>query len=243
MKSEPVKNSGVKREFGRVVSHPRRHQGQPFLSGRNIPVLNVLNLIAQGCDDALIVDRMHGKIDQSDIDACRSYQARFLTDTLTEAFQLQAQDNYMMLDENISYLVLYDVVRLFGRSSHVYADGLYWDHNDDELDIWNHLRENRYKVILTSDNDFKRISKSWRGRMIQQYGSMDNAPENLPVVVSLMKNVSREETRDLLSCHQDDIRQYANDNDAAFATITKQGFRKYSLDKDVMRAKKQSFHP
>lgn len=224
----------LKREFGRVISHPERHNGQPFLNGTHITVPQILDLIRLGLPDDEIVRNLPD-IRQLHIDICRAWQARFMAHTQPGLEHLDENDKVFMLDENVSYLLLPDVARLFGWSSHVLAEGLYAENNDDEQNIWAHMRAHGYKAILTEDADFKRISTNYRRRILEKYGSVDNIMEHVPVVVYVSKNWSRQEVVGVLEQHRDEILEYIAANDAAFLTLSRSGAQKHHPDSETLK--------
>ena len=152
--------------FGRVSEHEDKFSGRPYLRYHDIEVDEILSMIDSGYSDEDICKLYNDKKDDShntseeiiylipdDIHACRSYQARFMPDTLKSIFNRVSSDNMVMMDENMSYMILPTIVRLFGRSSHVLADGLCYEHNDDEKDIWAHMIKNRYKAVIRIAGD------------------------------------------------------------------------------------------
>lgn len=202
---------GLKRVFGRVVSDPSIKAGRPLLRTTLVEVLDVLDMMRLGFTDKEIC-ATHHFLTPEDMDACRAYQARFLVDELSSAFGLQDNNNVLMLDENISYLILPDIIKLFGKSSHVFAEGLYADRNDDEKDIWSHVVENNYQAILTSDNDFKHIAR--------RYNKRTNEFE--PKVIFVSKNLSRLSLIDTLKNNADDIKAFLENETAMIASLTKE---------------------
>lgn len=215
--------------FGRVVSHPDVKSGRPFLSSNFVEVLDVLKMIRNGMSDGDIC-RKYSHIKQPDIDACRAWQARFLVEDLKDAFNLTDDRNIFMLDENTSYLILHDVVRLFGPSSHVYAEGLYDERNDDETDIWAHVVEHEYQAVLTADADFKQISINYRSRMNEKFGSLENCTDHIPAVIFVGPS-NRQQTRKLLIEWQGEIKKFMAENDAPYATLTETGLLRAPKDR------------
>lgn len=207
----------VKKVFGRVVECPQVLDGKPFLfRKKHIPVLSVLEMLEQGTPEEDILKKFaeYG-FDHKDIAACKAYQARFLTDTLTKAFHLETQGNVIMIDENMSYFLLPDVVRMFGKSSHVLAEGLVGDDNDDENDIWAHVLEHDYKAVLTGDLDFKHISAKHRRQ--------NNDPNPPTVIYVSARGKNFADILSLLELYQKDVRDFIVRNDAPYATIEKMG--------------------
>jgi len=121
---------------------------------------------------------------------------------------------------------LYDVVRLFGRSSHARADGLYDEHNDDEHDIWQHAIDNKYAAVVTADADFLRISQFHRNRMTAKYGSLKACPEHIPALIYFERPMSKNETIALLEQNQSTILKFLRSNDAVALKITEDGCEK-----------------
>ncbi|HTK84355.1 MAG TPA: DUF5615 family PIN-like protein [Patescibacteria group bacterium] len=219
---------GLKEIFGAVVSHPDRFGGRPFLREKNVEVQPILDLIMDGLTDRQICNRLKKeKIATHDVEAVRAYQARFLPETLSKEFNRAASTkNMMLLDENIPYRTLYDVVRLFGRSSHARADGLYDEHNDDEHDIWQHAIDNKYAAVVTADADFLRISQFHRNRMEAKYGSLKACPEHIPALIYFERPVSKNETVRLLEQNRSAIMKFLRSNDAVALKITEDGCEK-----------------
>lgn len=226
--------SSLSQNFGRIITRPDIHDGHPFLIFNGVEVQEIeARFLAGQTDEQILAEYRktlandRGRMTQDDLDACRAWQARFEPETLSSIFNRVSGQNVIMLDENMSYKMLYDVVRLFGRSSHVYADGLYDDHNDDERDIWAHVVKNKYAAIITGDNDFKRISHDYRDKMIHKYGSLENCPEHIPAVIFVPHFGSWQDTCDLLEKFAPQIRKYIETNDAICAEVTpRDGFQK-----------------
>lgn len=235
------KTVNLTREFGRVIRHPDRHEGAPFLNGTNVLVQDILNLLNDGADEKDIL-ATYPQLDKEHIAICKAYQVRFMAHEQVGMEHINPDEKFFMLDENTSYMLLYDVARIFGWSSHVFADGLYNENNDDEANIWKHMVENGYKAIITEDSDFKRISRNFRRKVIEQYGSIENAPFNVPVVIFISKNCSREDVAARLEAFKDKILEYITDNDAAFATLSVEGFQKSHTDEELETAQNPVFH-
>jgi uncharacterized protein (DUF433 family) len=213
--------------FGAVVSQPGRYDGRPFLLESGVEVKEILAAFKEGLSDRDISRRFRRQgLTFPEIEAVRAYQARFLPETLSAEFNRVSSQNVFMVDQNVSYRALYDIVKMFGRSSHVQADGLYGDHNDDERDIWQHAIDHKYQAILTADMDFLRISQYHRNRMIDKYGSLENCPEHIPAVVYFENTYSMRDSVELLHAFQDDIRQFLKDNDAVYLSISWMGAKK-----------------
>ncbi|MCB9991042.1 MAG: DUF5615 family PIN-like protein [Rhodospirillales bacterium] len=226
----------LRHEFGRVISHPNRHNGAPFLNGTGITVEQVLNLLDKSGNDNEAIEKLDG-LEQQHIEICRAYQARFLAHTQADLEHLDENDKFFMLDENVSYMLLHHVARRFGWSSHVFAEGLYDENNDDEAHIWAHMIENNYKAILTEDSDFRKIARQYRKKILETYGSVENCPTPVPVAIFISKSVSvsPQDTLALLEHHEQDIKQFVSDNNAAFAAITGNGFDLYYRDEELLK--------
>lgn len=213
----------LKNELGRIKSHPDIHDGRPHIHRKFIDVLSVLDMLSEGKSDAEICRRIP-TLSRGDIDACRAYQARFLVETLSHNFNVRADDRpFFMLDENISYFLLSDVVRIFGRSSHVFADGLYGDNNDDEACIWAHMVEEGYQAILTTDNDFKRISRLYRHNLAEALGSTHGYEPHIPAVIGVAAGMNHRQIAGLLGRYQDQIRDFVGQKCVLMAELTDNG--------------------
>ena len=212
--------------FGRVVDILT---GNPTLRTSRTSVLEVLEHIDAGRSTEQIL-ALYPYLEPADLDACRAYQARYLSDTLIKAFNLEANTNFFLVDENMSYMLLFDVVRNFGRSSHVYADGLRFHHNDDDRFVYQHAVDHGYEAILTSDNDFKMISRNRRRPILTKYGSIADAPHQTPTVVHMSNNLSREEVAAYLEHYADTIKQCVAENDCAYIKVGPNGVWKHYTD-------------
>lgn len=219
--------------FGRVIQHPDCHNGKPFLNGTCVTVPEILADIENGLSDSEITDK-YEDINKLHIRICRAYQARFEAHTQTDLEHVDPDDKVFMLDENISYTLLYDVAREYGWCSHVYADGLYGDTNDDLLNIWAHMVQQGYKAILTQDSDFKRISRNYRRGLLERYGALEDCSDHIPVVVFVSKSLSLDKIIEKLRTHKSDILGLIDDNNAAFASLNGSGFTKHAKDKDTI---------
>ncbi len=140
----------------------------------------------------------------------------------------QADDNFFMLDENLSHLVLRDLVRIFGPSSHVRLEDL--SSKSDEMDIWPYMIRRRYKALLTADSDFKPISVRHRGRLIDAFGSVAASSVHTPVVIHIGKNISCGDTLACLQRHELEIRHIVAENNCAYASIDENGIEKHEPD-------------
>ncbi len=218
--------------FRRIICDPNILDGRPHIKkhgGRIIPVDAIIDRLRRKRPFREIREEF-GKMTDRDFVLCRAWQARFAPGTLSKEFSRAASpDNIIMLDENMDYGMLYHVVKLFGRSSHVTADGLYDENNDDEKCIWNHMIKHKYKAIVTADSDFTRISHRHRRNTIDKYGSVQEAPNHLPVVIHLM-NDNHEKALNLLRKYQDDILTFIENPDAAYADLTDKGLVRYRTD-------------
>lgn len=211
----------LRQQPGRIKTDPAICGGRPHIHRKEIDVLAVLKMLEDGRSDKAILQK-YRKMNEQDLDACRAYQATVISKTLKAAFKGSAQP-FFMLDENTSYFMLPDVVRIFGPSSHVFAEGLIGDRNDDEKDIWSHMVENKYRVILTMDNDFKRISISQRHRIAEENGSVHDYDGHIPSVISLPGLNNAKDVIRLLEKHQDAIREFVEQKSILFAVLTEAG--------------------
>ena len=82
-----------------------------------------------------------------------------------------------------------------------------------------------YLAVITNDRDFYDISSRYRENIINQYGSIKNSPQHVPVVIRV-PSLPPEKLVALLEKHQDKIRKFIKDNDAIYAEITLKGFYK-----------------
>lgn len=155
----------------------------------------------------------------------------------------QAYDNFFMLDENISDLILRDLAAVFGSSSHVRLEGLQGPGSSDESDIWPYMLQRRTKALLTADNDFKPISIRHRGRLIDAFGSVAGSSVHAPVVIHIVKNISRLETMELLVAYQDEIRRTVTDNDCAYASLSEGGLVKCEPDAGLVARNLKIIYP
>ncbi len=217
------------RLFGRIATQPDKFDGRPFLIGRDVELGKVLDMLHDDRPDAEISKRFH--MPKEDIDLCRAWQARFETERLSAKFtRLADPQNFFMLDENTSERMLYDVARIFGRSSHVRAEGLVGERNDDVAFVWAHTLQNNYKAFLTADSDFRRIVHRHRQDMIDKYGSLSACPEPVPVVIFYNNQDSPEDIVKMLEKQQDPIRRFADQKDVAYATLGPAGLVKCEAD-------------
>lgn len=194
--------------FGRIVCDPDKFRGEPHLGRKQIPVKKILHMLGNGLKDDDILDRVP-HLEPSDIDACRAFKARFY-------FQEQeAGRPYFLVDENISYLVLAEIVELFGSSSHVLAEGLYHEHNDDEHDILQHAIDNHYRAILTGDSDFQRIAT--RRRRDESHTQTE-----MPAIIYIPRGRNRD-VKALLNHYVEDIKRFVDQNLSPYANLTAEG--------------------
>ena len=190
-------DAALKERFGRVV-HAHTDFG-PYIGRNGVAVHDVLALVDAGLNYNQICKKIHG-LTIKDVMACNAYRVRFLEDTLAQAYDGENDDPYFVLDENISYLILPEVYRLFGRSTSVLAEGLFFHRNDDEKDVLAFASENGYEAILTQDSDFRTIARK-HGLSLQ--GEFQAA--SLPKVVMIPHGLSVRGVTDLLRRHQDEI--------------------------------------
>jgi|GEM_PF-4929081 len=221
----------IKKTFGRVVERPDIHDGQPYVKKKSgkLKVAFILDLIDKGVADSHIHQCIRD-IEQDDIHASRAWQARFQPDALAEKFSFDPAQNVFLVDENTSYLALYDIVRIFGKSSHVAAEDLC--NSDDEKEIWAHAIAHKYQAVLTSDKDFCRISRRYRAEMIEKYGSLENCPEHVPAVIFSKTNIRIEKIPEILEANMKEITRYIEDNDAIYLSVSTDGCNKLFPDSD-----------
>lgn len=232
--SKPQKPTTI--HFGRIIQDPDRYNGAPVLHASGIKVNDVIHLICQGKKSSEIFDHFpSGAIGWDDLQACRAWQARFMPESLSDIFNRVTDENVIMLDENMPYFLLHEVTRTFGRSSHVFADGLIGKNNRDGRDIWSFLVRNEFKAIFTRDDDFREISSNHRQQVLEAYGQINGCPETVPVVIEVRSQLSRAEMRDLLTKFSDDIHQFIKENDATYATLDEKGLVKQQPDPDDIK--------
>lgn len=154
----------LKERFGRVVHCEKG----PYIGRNGIGVEKILHLVDSGVSHDDICSRLEG-VEKKDILACEAYRVRFLENTLAQAYPDSSPDPYFIIDENISYLLLPEMFRLFGKSTSVLAEGLYYQRNSDEHDVWKFAVDNKYKAVLTNDSDFRGIAKRARSGLIQSF--------------------------------------------------------------------------
>lgn len=219
--TEAIVKERLRKQPGRIKTDPEICGGRPHIHRKFIDVLTVMKMLEDGRSAHAILQK-YPKMNEQDIDACRAYQASLISKTLKAEFSKNAQP-FFMLDENTSYFMLPEVTRIFGASSHVFAEGLVGENNDDEKNIWKHMVDHGYRVILTMDNDFKRISLTQRHRIAEENGSIHNYEGHIPSVIALPgMNNARDVVR-LLEKHQEAIRDFVEQKSVLFATLTEQG--------------------
>ncbi len=167
---------------------------------------DVINMLDEG-KSGRDIRKKYPHIRFSDITACRAYRVKFLAHTLADVFGVSRQKPQMMIDENIAYKLLYKIVPLLGKSSHVYAEGLYDENNLDYKHIWKHMIGKRYSGILTTDTDFKVIARDYREHLESTYGALQNAPEKVlpPVVIIAPRAFSNKNLAALIEKHRGEI--------------------------------------
>ena len=247
-KDRPPHTTGYTVIFARIVSHPDILDGRPHIRSKKILLDDILAKFNQGATDGQIF-KAYPNLSQMDVKSCRAWQARFQPEMLSSIFNRHSKRMVFMMDENQPYSILPDVVRIFGRSSHVMAEHLYdmrtrtekklniapeKNRNDDEKDIWAHIVKHGYAGILTRDWDFFAIAKRNRQALIEKYGSVDSAPVKLPAVIIVGALLSTQQTVDVLEKHAEAIRRFLKDNDAACLKITTNAAEKVLLDDQVI---------
>jgi uncharacterized protein (DUF433 family)/predicted nuclease of predicted toxin-antitoxin system len=223
---KPEDDESLNHIFGRIVSHPEHHNGEPYLEGRNILVRDVIDLMIRGLPlDKIRTHFKNQSLSSKEISSCRAYQASFMPETIQGEMKIKPDDQpIFLLDENVSHHILFDVARNFGRSSHVRAEGLHSEFNDDEKCIWSHAIKNKYQAVMTSDSDFKRISKFYRNDIADKFGSIEQYSDHIPSVLMLPKIPSSpKEILDLLKKHQQAIREFLDQKGIVFAQLTEEG--------------------
>lgn len=225
-KRNDAADPSLKTIFNRVVSHPEKLDGQPYLINTDIPVSDVIDFLAEGHEDQRIQQQFNG-LSQSGLDACRAYQARFHPETIGTNPPLDPDNKMFFLDENISYLLLYDVARLFGYSSHAGAENMsgHGPNHDDEKDIWAHVLAEKYKAVLTADCDFIDIAERHKERIEEQYGSLRNSPEKSPVVIHVKPGTPAPHLLRLLQKHQEEIRDFTAQDSHICGYLIEKGLR------------------
>lgn len=235
--------------FRRIIVDPAHQNGRAHVV-RNKHVIfmdDVVDLLKKGCNDNEI--RAHfqkaAKVTISDADfhIFRAWQARFAPGTLSKEFNRVGAHNIIMLDENMPASILYGVVKIFGRSSHVTADGLFGDNNNDEKHIWAHMVDNGYKAIITADSDFIDISRRHRERVYTAHGKIKGTPVHTPVVIRIKGNHSREGTLNLIAQYQKEIFQFIRTNDAVCLQISATGAIKIEPDAAFLFQGKRNHRP
>ncbi len=219
--TESVAKERLRKQPGRIKTDPAICGGRPHIHRKFIDVITVMKMLEDGRSDQAILQK-YPRMNEQDIDACRSYQASLINRTLKAEFAPASQP-FFMLDENTSYFMLPDVTRIFGNSSHVFAEGLVGENNDDEKNIWKHMVDHGYRAILTMDNDFKRISLTQRHRISEQHGSVHEYDGHLPSVIALPGTNNRRAVVKMLEKHQGAIREFVEQKSVMFATLTEQG--------------------
>ncbi len=219
--TESVAKERLRKQPGRIKTDPAICGGRPHIHRKFIDVITVMKMLEDGRSDQAILQK-YPKMNELDIDACRSYQASLINKTLKAEFTPASQP-FFMLDENTSYFMLPAVTRIFGNSSHVFAEGLVGENNDDEKNIWKHMVDHGYRAILTMDNDFKRISLNQRHRIAEQHGSVHEYDGHIPSVIALPGTNNAKQVVKMLEKHQDIIREFVEQKSVMFATLTEQG--------------------
>lgn len=211
----------LKERFGRVV----HCENGPYIGRNGIGVEKILNLVDRGIDYDEICDRLKG-VEKKDILACEAYRVRFFEDELGKAYPDLSDDPYFIIDENISYLLLPEMFRLFGKSTSVLAEGLYYQRNSDEHDVWKFAVDNKYKAVLTNDSDFRGIAKRARSGLSQSFNEVV-----LPKVFMIPHGLNIQGMAKLLENNKSSIDSVISDNEP-FATckITMDGLNPLDWD-------------
>ncbi|MGE4312650.1 MAG: DUF5615 family PIN-like protein [Pseudobdellovibrionaceae bacterium] len=218
-------STNYRQEFGRIAGVDTDN---PVLKRSQIPVRDILRVLdGDGSVEALIPQ---GALKKGDIAACRAYQVSYIPETLVDKLGPSLAENFILVDENTSYLLLWDLAQIFGRATHAYAENLCFDNNDDDKNIFQYAIDQRFKMILTADSDFQGISQYRRRRILLENDSIAESGEHMPVVVYFMKNLRRSQTRSLIAYYQDEIKDFIAENDAAYLEINEEGLWKCAPD-------------
>ena len=211
--------------FGRVV-HAQADIG-PYIGRNGVRVEEVLGLVDEGFNYKEVCDQIPG-LAIKDVMACMAYRERFLRDTLKQAYP--DAEKAFVLDENISYLLLPKVSELFGQSTSVLAEGLYFQRNDDEGDVWRFTVENGFKAILTQDSDFKGII---RRHHLKRAFDCAAAPKVMMIPHGLgIKQIGR-----LLQKHRQAIEDVIEPgSDGSIFRVGDSGVRDISVSRRVLQA-------
>lgn len=227
-------------EFNRIVSHPQYFHGNPFVKDAHIPVDNIIRMFEKGYGDKAIKGK-YSHLSQQDLDACRAYQVRFRPETLKDTHHLDPDDKFFLMDENMSYFLLYDLAKTYGWCSHVGAEGLQGrGHNDDEKHIWAHAVSEKYKAVLTADSDFIDISSRHRNNMIRHHGCVHQSPVHTPAVIHISNNISRNKALYLMNKFEDDIREFVMNNNHTHARLDEHGLEAGTHDNRIKAAMQQA---
>jgi uncharacterized protein (DUF433 family) len=240
MSIDDRQKQGIKQEFNRVVRHPDKFNGEPYIANKDVKVKDLIKLFSKGADNALIY-KTYPSLDKKDIDSARAWQVRFRPKTLKSTHNLDPNNKFFLMDENTSFYILFNVAKIFGYSSHVKGEGLHGiGHNDDEKHIWLHAIKKGYKAILTADSDFIDIATRHRRLILENYNSVNKSPLHTPAVIRIENNLSRNECLKLLDKHQDEIKAFVDDNNYRYAFLDRSGFTPKIHDRTVKRAIKKS---
>lgn len=223
--------------FGRIVyGREDEFQGEPYIAHKRLEIRRILNLIDEGHSDEDICAVLPNVV-QADIDASRAFKARFLFNENESISPINQKNPSLLVDENLTYLNLAEVISLFGPSSHVRAEGLYNQYNDDEKHIWAHAISRKYKSILTADADFQVISEKWRKQMIKDFGAVENAPFELPSVIHVRDMECRSDLSKYLNQYVGEIKAFIEQKQAPYADIRSTGFMPYHEKRTSKRGK------
>lgn len=217
--------------FGRVV-HSNDVSG-PYICHNGVEVRRILELVDMGLSHEQIC-QMVDQLEPKDIIACQAYRVRFLEDTLSSAYETKDSAPFFLLDENMSYLLLPEVYRLYGRSTHVLAEGLYFQCNDDEKNVWAFALREGCKAVLTNDDDFRGISMRHRRQILAKFnGAAQSKLDQVPAVIMPPAGMHPKQLAELLEHYHDQIMEVSQGGHYATYRLTRTGLS--PRDPDFMK--------
>lgn len=199
--------------FGRVA-HADTVNG-PYIRRNGVRVDRILELVDCGLNYNQVCQQIKG-LEIKDVMASLAYRVRFLGDKVSPLpaprTDTAKERPYFLLDENISYLLLPKIYKIFGASSSVMAEGLYFQRNSDEHDVWKFAVDHEYRAILTQDSDFRGIAKRARSALLDEFKLA-----TLPKVIMIPHGMDIKSVEKLLQAQADAIRNVV-DSHEPFAT-------------------------
>lgn len=199
--------------FGRVV-HADTLNG-PYIRRNGVSVDRILELVDCGLNYNQVCQQIKG-LEIKDVMASLAYRVRFLADKISpppkDTVNTAEKRPYFLLDENVSYLLLPKIYKVFGPSSSVMAEGLYFQHNSDEHNVWKFAVDNGYRAILTQDSDFRGIAKRVRSGISDEFKLAA-----LPKVIMIPHGLDVKSVGKLLQAQAESIRNVVDSNEP-FAT-------------------------